>query len=150
MKREKSSSQRKVKEILKASEKNPICKQLNPQELANIYTRIINQQTLKYTFRHTLQYFYKFIGFRNDKYLKQSESLKRHLYFKKGEDLLMNDLDVVKLVKRLHTLDVDQQVKWNTNEQLLLQLQKRKIIDSDTDDEDEFNTDRLKVNMLNF
>ena len=62
----------------------------------------------------------------------------------------MNDLDVVKLVKRLHTLDVDQQVKWNTNEQLLLQLQKRKIIDSDTDDEDEFNTDRLKVNMLNF
>ena len=62
----------------------------------------------------------------------------------------MNDLDVVKLVKRLHTLDVDQQVKWNTNEQLLLQLQKRKIIDSDIDDEDEFNTDRLKVNMLNF
>ena len=62
----------------------------------------------------------------------------------------MNDLDVVKLVKRLHTLDVDQQVKWNTNEQLLLQLQKRKIIDSDTDDEDEFNTDRLNMNMLNF
>ena len=48
--------------------------------------------------------------------MKQDETLKRHLYFKKGEDLLMNDLDVVKLVKRLHTLDVDQQVKWNTNE----------------------------------
>lgn len=62
----------------------------------------------------------------------------------------MKDLDVVKLVKRLHTLDVDQQVKWNTNEQLLLQLQKRKIIDSDTDDSDEFNNERLKVNMLNF
>lgn len=39
---EKSFTQKKVKEILKASEKNPICKKLLPKELENIYTRIIN------------------------------------------------------------------------------------------------------------
>ena len=62
----------------------------------------------------------------------------------------MNDLDIVKLVKRLHTIDVEQQIKWNTNEQLLLALQKRKIIDSQTDEGDEVAPERLRKTMLTF
>ena len=62
----------------------------------------------------------------------------------------MNDLDIVKLVKRLHTIDVEQQIKWNTNEQLLLALQKRKVIDSQTDEGDEIAPERLKGKFLTF
>jgi hypothetical protein len=45
------------------------------------------------------------------KVLAVKRILKRHFYFKKGKDLLMKDLDVFKLVKRLHTLDFDKQIK---------------------------------------
>ena len=62
----------------------------------------------------------------------------------------MNDLDIVKLVKRLHIIDVEHQIKWNTNEQLLLALQKRKIIDSQTDEDNEVAPERLSKNMINF
>ena len=62
----------------------------------------------------------------------------------------MNDLDIVKLVKRLHTIDVEQQIKWNMNEQLLLALQKRKVIDSQTDIDDEIAPERLRSSMLSF
>ena len=62
----------------------------------------------------------------------------------------MNDLDIVKLVKRLHIIDVEQQIKWNTNEQLLLALQKRKIIDSQTEEDNELAPERLSKNMINF
>ena len=82
--------------------------------------------------------------------MEKNVKLKKHIYFQKGEELIMNDLDIVKLVKRLHTIDVEQQIKWNTNEQLLLALQKRKIIDSQTDEGDEVAPERLRKTMLTF
>ena len=82
--------------------------------------------------------------------MEKNVKLKKHIYFQKGEELIMNDLDIVKLVKRLHTIDVEQQIKWNTNEQLLLALQKRKIIDSQTDEADEVAPERLRKTMLTF
>ena len=135
---------------LKRAEKKPICNKLTSEELETMFMRVINQQTFKYSFRDTMQYFYRFIGFRQRKYLEKDFKLKKHIYYQRGEKLLMNDLDIVKLVKRLHTIDVEQQIKWNMNEQLLLALQKRKVIDSQTDVDDEIAPERLRSSMLSF
>jgi len=56
---------------------------------------------------------------------------------------LMADLDVAKLLKRVQTLDVIFSVLFDPKEQVLLHMQKRQTIDSDSSDESQNELDEI-------
>ena len=59
--------------------------------------------------------------------------------------MLMQDLDVVKLLKSRQTIDVITSVLFDTHSKLLMQMQKRQTLDSDSEKEKDDLMDNLSV-----
>jgi len=85
-----------------------------------VFKRIMNKDYFKYNFKSVIEHILKCVGYRNLDTLKRHRRLKRHFYHAKGEEKLNQQLDVIRMMKRLQSFEVMYSVIFPRETQLLL------------------------------
>ena len=81
----------------------PISIKPKKQQMYYLYKMIMNRRTFEYKMRHTIRYYFRCFCLRSNKSLKEVYDGKRDVYFNLASRKLDKDLDVITLLRLIHT-----------------------------------------------
>ena len=125
-----------MKMILKNKVKQDISKYPKRQQLYYVYRTIINRRNFEYTLKNLFSYFFLCRNCSKREKLWRGPA-KRDLYLNRAIVKLNKDMGVMDLLFRAHIVKEMQQILFNKSDRMLMQMQKRRVIDSATTSSEE-------------
>ena len=111
-----------VRDAVRKARKIPVSKKPKRQQLYYVYTMLMNRKTLEYTFTNALMYALWLVRscrccpFRTSKSMKLLKAPRADVYMNKAEARISQDLDIVKLIDKMHTVDDLKRNTFNVKE----------------------------------
>jgi len=104
------------------------------QSLYAIYHLIVNQVKMSYGWRDLVASSFKCLCCRSTRRLKRLHGEnKAEFYYRKGEEKLNKDLNIVNMIEMMKGFRVMKQVLFDQNQLFFLNFQQRDVILTDTD-----------------
>ncbi|TNV84028.1 hypothetical protein FGO68_gene14121 [Halteria grandinella] len=108
---------------------------------------VLKRERFHYGAKNIVDYISRCICFRKPSDLIQTAENKPHFLYKKGNEKLKQELDIVNLVRQIRQLRLMAQVLLKPSERLLLKFQRKNVIEttSSSSDSDHQNYDTVKL-----
>ena len=97
---------------------------------------IFNRQKFNYNWYDICEYILCCIRCRRNKSIRKIPKYRKHAYYNVGEEKLLNELDVISVIKAIRSLEAINKVLFTREQRLLLKFQSKDIIASSSDDSD--------------
>eukprot|EP00347_Sterkiella_histriomuscorum_P023757 403333491 len=125
--------------------------QLLDSEINTILLNLINRKRFSYSGKDILKYLFNCICCKSLSKIRHSEKFKKHFIFQKGEEKLLEELNVVNLLRTQRQVKLLTQVLMNQQQKLILRFQRKNLIETssssqDSDNNNKFDTFRLMEN----
>lgn len=121
----------------KIQQEETISKRTMTQLLGTIFSR----QRFKYTINDIFCSYFSCMMCRSKKTISLNKSLKKHYLFEKSQKKLLEELDVVSLIRAINEIKILKQTLLTQSQRMLLRFQRKKVIEtasssSDSDHEE--------------
>lgn len=131
-----------IDEALKWKEK------LKEDDVNNVILTLINRKRFKYSASDILAYVYRCMCLRKVKENRRDGRFKPHFFFKKCEELLNEELDIVSIMKHARLTNMLSQIILNQKQKMLMRFQRKHLVETSSDSQDsdtmpQFNTVKL-------
>ncbi|CDW79542.1 UNKNOWN [Stylonychia lemnae] len=134
--------QRRIDRVIK--EKN----KLLSKDLNSILLNLINRKRFKYTALNILEYVFSCLCLKRGTSLKYKQKFKKHFIFKKGQDKLLEELDIVSILKSMRQVKLLTQVLLNQRQNMILKFQRKNLIETSSSSEDSDNNKNYYTSKL--
>jgi hypothetical protein len=116
---------------------------------------LVNRRRFIYTGKDILTYMFRCLCFRSVKLRRYKGSkegwdrvMRKHYYFKEGEDKLFDELDVINLLKSMRRIKLLTQTLLTQTQKMVLKFQRKNIIESNSSSGDSDTNNKFEMMNL--
>ena len=101
---------------------------MSPLAKDHLINTILNRSTFRYTSGNLLHYFLTCVCIRKRESLRLVQAMEPHWRLKLGQEKLMRELDVIKLLRAIRDVRLLKDAQLKRSESILLKFQRQRII----------------------